>query len=402
MLDRANESVTNKAKVKTSMIVGLILNGNFIVNTISHYINISSMYAIYMIGLGIVCLLVNKRVPIISNKKAFICFIVILVQFFFSIFEIGGIKTNQFFQCFIAVGLPCWLVGMCDIDEMIACKTVIISSLVCTTNYYYINSGTYNVYNAGEQMGLAYSLLPSIMVSVIVMIGSRNKKWGMVSILTMILSILSLFKLMTRGAYICLLAFVFFVVLINIKIWLKNKAGIIIVILGISFLMFLMLRFPIYESIWYRHVFGAKSENILNGREIDIEALKEWRGVWRAIFGSGIGSYKVNTGNDYIHNIFGQVYYEQGVYSLFYLTIIIIGSIKSIMKKQENYQLMLVLIAVSVLRLQMSYYYWIDGTFWLFIGVFLSQSNRIKAINEERKTDEGRTLSTSFNSINNI
>ena len=403
MIDRTNERVTDKSIIQTSMIVGLILNGNFIVNTISHFVKISSLYAVYMISLGMICLLVNKSVPIISNKKVFLCVIVIFLQFFFSIWEIGNIRTNHFFQCFIAIGLPCCLIGMNNFEEMIACKTVIVSSLVCAANYYYINTGTYNVYNSGEQMGLAYSLLPPIMVSIIVLLGTDNKKWRIVSIFTILLSVFSLFKLMTRGAYICLLAFIFFVVALNIKTWLKRKTSIIGVMLGISLIMFLMLRYPIYESAWYHHVFGLKSENILNGREIDIEALKEWRGMWKSFWGSGIGSYKANTGNDYIHNIFGQVYYEQGIYSAFFLLLIIISSIKSIIKRQVNNRLLLALIAVSVLRLQMSYYYWIDATFWLFIGVSMSQSDRIKALNNaEREIDEKRKLSAGFNSINNI
>lgn len=403
MIDRTNERVTDKSITQTSMLVGLIINGNFVVNTISHFIKISSLYAIYMISLGMICLLVNKSVPIISNKKAFLCVIVVFLQFFFSILEIGNIRTNHFFQCFIAIGLPCCLIGMNNFDEIIACKTVIVSSLVCAANYYYINTGNYNVYNSGEQMGLAYSLLPSIMVSIIVLLGSNNKNWRIVSILTILLSVFSLFKLMTRGAYICLLAYIFFIIALNIKTWLTRKTSIIGVTLGISLIMFLMLRYPIYESAWYRHVFGLKSENVLNGREIDIEALKEWRGMLNTFFGSGIGSYKAYTGNDYIHNIFGQVYYEQGIYSTFFLLLIIISSIKSIIKRQVNNRLLLVLIAASVLRLQMSYYYWIDGAFWLFVGISMSQSDRIKAFNNtEREIDGKRKLSTGFNNINNI
>ena len=80
----------------------------------------------------------------------------------------------------------------------------------------------------------------------------------------------------------------------------------------------------------------------------------------------------------YIHNLFGHVLFEQGLYSSIFVIAILVSSCICLVKKNKaslDYKLFILLfLCASCLRLMVSYYYWIDGIFWLYLSFELNDT----------------------------
>ena len=151
----------------------------------------------------------------------------------------------------------------------------------------------------------------------------------------------------------------------------KNRFVFIFVI-AFAFVFLLVFWDFISSSGWFVRVFGVKSNRILNGREYDIQLSFSYRGFIPFLFGSGVGSAYLYGGTEYIHNLFGQLYYEQGIILTIFVLVVIIKAIAFIFKKQrinnnEKKYIMSVFLCCSIVRLMVSYYFWIDANFWLFL-----------------------------------
>ena len=113
----------------------------------------------------------------------------------------------------------------------------------------------------------------------------------------------------------------------------------------------------IASSTWFFEVFGIKEGNILNGRELDYKVAFSWRGLDLFLFGSGVGSFQKNENYEYIHNLFGQIYYEQGIYSLLFIIYVVLRTIKLFFKDQlkNNYVKLFILMLFCICKVSIHF-----------------------------------------------
>ena len=364
----------DKKKMYTGILIGLAINANFIINFVSTIVHISNMYVYFLLILGIISVIINGY-KLKKDNKIFIIIFCFIMQFAIGFLKINSETTKHFFLCFLGIAIPCLMMTANEFDVNFILKSIILSSFVCGMFYFKIYITHFDVYNATLQMGIAYSLLPGLTTACIILMDIKNqtKRYKLLGLCIFILSILALFRLMTRGAYMCVLVFVISLILIKQQNNIPKKVFTIISLVLVSIIIVFIFQENFAKSDWYNKVFGIKQDNILNGREQDYDILFKWRGMDNFLLGNGIGSYKINVGSDYFHNLFGQIFYEQGIFFTLLIAVIVYNQFKKIKRKSKleskEKEFILMLLCISILRLQVSYYYWIDASFWIFLWI---------------------------------
>lgn len=363
-----------KKSMKTGVLAGIMLNANFLAAAISNVVSVSNIYIYLLVAAALLVLAVNGfKLPVLREHLLIV--LVIAVQLLFGKISINSEMTDRFMLCFIGVGLTCLVLVSYQIDIDAMLLSLIFSSLICIPYYMILFRMTFTVYNAGNQMGIAYSIIPSIMASIIITFRNDKPILRVLSIVVGAMGVLVLFRMMTRGAYLCLFIFIMgFICVMN----QEKKSKKLMVILAMVFAIGLFAYFfgeRIVSSTWFYRLFGTKEGNILNGRERDLEIAFSWRGMDKFLLGSGIGSFKKFEYTEYIHNILGQIYYEQGIYSVIFIVIIIFKTITAFFGKKVNNKnekiILLMLFCAGIVRLMVSYYFWIDQYFWVLVWVIL-------------------------------
>ncbi len=375
----SNSNKIDKVYIINSVLVGLLIMSNFIVDAISSTITIDALFAIFVSLLGFF-FVVNNSFHKGKRRANNIDLRLLLFSFFFLIQALFGfivLNTNssrQFLLSFLTIGLSGLICGYQKIDITIVCKTIVIVTLMlCKHIIDIISMGSFAI-DAGLQMGIAYSVLPIIIFGLI-SIFNKNETFifRFLSLLSTVLSLAVVFRQMTRGVILCL---VFFVV-IFLFVMTKNKPKIrfilfFVIILAIL-LYFIVFRDILIKTEWYYYIFKLKSGNILNGRMQDYELAFEWDGIIHFIFGHGVGSVQLANGKtsvEYIHNLILHILYEQGIIATIFIIILLFKSVIVIVNNISlNEKLfLLALFSCSIVRLMVSYYFWIDPLFWIYFS----------------------------------
>lgn len=361
----------NSKKINiNSLLLALLIISNFLVDGFSNLIfSIDNLFVYFNILLFILSIL-NSGFKI--NKKILFLFIVLLFQFVFSFLYINSEMTKTFFLCFASIAVVSVTIASKKWNMSIVFIYIQKISLIYIPYYISLFTTEYNVYNAGRQMGIAYSLLPILFSAFILLLNKCEMKYKIIYVLNISLVLMIEFKLMTRGMLACVLFFLMVYMFKKIK---KNihylKKYLLITLTFLSIIPFFINR--IISSNWFYYMFVLKQGDFLNGREGDFEALFRWKGIQQLVFGSGIGSFKKNEGNSYIHNIIGQVFYEHGIILAILLLIVILLSLKIILKEDNEKSWMIyMLFSITIIRLMLSYYFWIDVLFWIYLAIVVN------------------------------
>lgn len=153
------------------------------------------------------------------------------------------------------------------------------------------------------------------------------------------------------------------------------------VIFGIYYLFKTFLM----NTKWFYNLFYMKSEDVLNGRGQLLAQAFSYRGVLETFIGSGVGSY-YGMYKTYPHNIFAQLYYDQGLIAVFIVVTIFISGCKGLIRKAVNGQkqscFLVLVICAGFVKLMVSSYFWIEQLFWIMMGLALAGSRKTTIISE--------------------
>lgn len=365
-------SVKLNKKIKiNSYLIGALFIANLIANTISMLIPIPNIFAIIVILLAIVSIV---KTGIKVSCKMLPLFFIVFTQFALSYLLINSDMTIRFFTAFISIAIPSMIISMKPFDIYKVIEVIQLMGVICSPYLIKIILTQYTIYDAGMLMGIGYAILPVIVSAILVVFGEHVNKWKLLALINLTLSAFVSLKLISRGFFISLLFFIIFLMFYKIKIKpiiILNLSILIFVLLAIYILFF---QQQVISSKWYYYLFEIKSQDFLNGRLYDFNNIIEKRSFYNILFGSGIGSYYKNFGFMYIHNIIGMVYYEQGIIVMVILLCILVYSVFKFFTSSNNeYRIItLILLSTSIIRLMVSYYFWIDQIFWIFISIMIN------------------------------
>jgi len=354
-----------------SLILSIILLANHITNLISLYIQIPNLFAILFILLFLLFILLTK---LKINYFVMFIILIILVQFLISSLFVKSEMLNSFFYAFILIGIPSMILTQNRYDYDLLLKYVQLISIFSTHYYYIFYVKSFNTYNSGELMGISYSILPILLLSFLFILNYKkyNNYWLFLGILNISSLLILTTKFITRGFFLCVIVFFILYIMLKIKNDFKNLFKFLFLIILVTIIYSYFIHPEIIHTKWYYYIFEIKKENFLNGREFDYDMIFKFKSILEFLFGSGIGSFYQNTGQKYLHNVLGMIFYEQGIFSLIFLLIVILKSIKVIIFSNlhfeyNNYLILIFLFSVSITRLMFSYYFWIDQMFWIYL-----------------------------------
>lgn len=360
-----------------SILLGMAFIMNFIAGTVNDYVAINNVFPLGMLILFLISFLANllkKGISLIVLKKMLVLVVLFGLQFLFTFVTCEYEMSLYYLQCFLLVGISGLYLSQNDIDVSIVRHTVLILTLACCTHFITILTKEYSVYTAGDQMGDAYSVLVILFVSLWTIVDSKDElKWKIIALFESIICLVILTKVMTRGAWLCIFAYVSFL------IWKKltNKKFAIFFTILFPLLSILILTYvlPILVNTeWFSNMFLLKAGQTLNGRESLLGNIFSSRGIIPVLFGSGIGGYFENYGI-YPHNVIAQIYYDQGLLALLVIGIIVFKSIKhlisSALKGNVYDHLIILAFCAGIIKLMLSSYFWIEQLFWIFMGLII-------------------------------
>lgn len=385
----------NKGLDANSVLIGMLILANLIANTVSMIIKIPNIFAIIVTLIAVVSII---KTGIRISYRLFFLILIILSQFIISFLLINSSMTNNFFVSFISIAIPSMIVASKPFCTFKVIETIQIIALFCSPYMIKILVTEYSIYDSGMLMGIGYAILPVIISSIIILFESKRNKLKIIALINLILSVSISTKLISRGFFISILLFIILFTFYKVR----NKPSNILIVFIIMLLFFIIyiifFRDFVVDSKWYYSLFKLKSEDFLNGRLYDYQNIMKSRSFFNILFGSGIGSYYTNYGYKYIHNIIGMIYYEQGVFLLLIIVGILGFSVFKFFtsKVNETRILILVLITTSVIRLMVSYYFWIDQIFWIYISTMLSYKylNQHNLVREDNCYDKSVSCNT--------
>ena len=308
-------------------LLGIATIMNFVVGTISDYVTVPNLFPIAMVALGVIAVGINAMWGQLKwrvSLKEFLFFSIFTVQVLAG--TLLNLSSNSLYyaQCFLCIGIPSVFLATRKIDYDVLRHTVLVVAIVSVSHFISILLKEYTVYTSEEQMGNAYSLLAILFTAGWTLLDSKDRMfWKGISVIVIVLSLSILVKVMTRGAWLC--AFVF----VGYLIWkkLKNKRLFLAIIVFAPLLLFVLWHICtkyISHTKWFANMFQLKATDLLNGRDNLLKNAVEYRGMLKTIFGSGVGAY-YGVYRTYPHNIFAQLYYDQGLIAVVIVTGIILS-----------------------------------------------------------------------------
>jgi len=236
-----------------------------------------------------------------------------------------------------------------------------------------------------------YSFIPSIIATFIYIIYYRKKldKFTILGCLLNIYYCVRVALTATRGFWLVVAVFIFFVILLYIKQKANKKTYLLVAILLFSVLTTIMLNASSIISavsniigdnaggqagIFIKTKHLSESSDILNGRAELWSQSIEWISK-NPIFGNGFGSTARLYGNElylYPHNLFLQLMQDCGLIIAAYPMFIIIYAIVSLTKKGKQTEAqnitVLFLVSITIPILFFSNDIWKNSALWLLIG----------------------------------
>lgn len=390
-----------KSLKRNSFLVSLLLSYNIITATFSSLFNISNSTGVLVAGLitflFIVFSISNKDFSFDIDSVLFLIFIFseFCISFLFLSFYS---KTLETFYNFLFFGALAYIIGSKKIDTQLVLRYSIYLSLLYLLTFkdLFSNHMQGSVYQRID-MGLSYALLPLVIASFIHFFYYRKNKENLVLWMGYLINfgnfIIILF-LGTRGVVLSLLFFLWFL-LLNKYIPIKNNKYIVkhnkkwfilsIIIILLSLLFFkqifnVIFRFLTLIGIKVGFIekthFLIVTGDVSNSRNVIYD--KAIQGIMKSpLWGHGIGAFENHTKIEYPHNIVLQLFYEGGlILALPFLIIITIGLIKALkgkIKNKEDYFYLVLLFSSVLIRLMVSASFWNVQILWLLLAFIIKK-----------------------------
>ena len=388
-----NEKLKNikKEDVNSFLIAVLLMAG-----LISFIINIKNIIPIIILTVLVIIEITNYKETIQKIKKkealipntVIIFFLLIAILYVFS-FITHGIKYVIVDRCLHFVGflvIPC----VCCRHEFNVKKvidSILIISTILTIPLFFDN---FEKYDGGTRMSISYYMLPtyiSMIMSFFIDDDKSMKKIVKKLIYFLIVLYpynLFLIKHASRGIYVAIITCISLSVIVkrNLKekIIIISIIGIIITLGILFFRPLLTITNDILTSANITVEAISKSLKLYNegqlgnGRDLvynrAIEGIKE-----HPILGNGIGSYAEKYVT-YPHNLLLQMWYEGGIlFFILTLGIIIYSIYVLVFEKHVNVEkkyILILLTSISIVRLMISYEFWKEISFGIYIYVILN------------------------------
>ena len=383
------------------ILIGIYLYANAFVVTLPA---INNILVLFLLGVTILYFFNNRSFKIMKASSA-IVILLIICWFAVSYILRQGISNITLFDYmtkFLFYGVTAFLITYREFSIKKVYQTITIASIllipyIAKNNFF--NLSTFSTIDYQLLMTMSYRLLPGILTSIICLISKdENKYMKLISVLILLIFGYTYINMANRGAMLAVVFFVLAIYMYNkIKdLTLKNVC--IIIVIVILLIVVIVNIIPIlYQVKAILDNFGITFRTIdkmiyllendielTNGREgIYEKAIEDTKETY--ILGNGIGMYEDKYNSGYIHNLFIQIVYEGGLIWSTLFGVWIIMSIKKFTKlNEEQKQFIIFLIAIAIVQLLFSSYYWGSQKFWFLIAYMF----QVKINNENIKGDE--------------
>lgn len=392
----------NKIKINTILMSILICTGLFIsVFNIGHYLLMIPIFIFFIMKV------LNFETKINVKYLLGDIFFVIISIFIYINYKVYGrndyLETDTIF--FIAYGIFLFL----TMRNVINIKTLMNWILICyIITMPFFMTLDFDTYAPGNLMALSYCILPLLLTWIIKITLYKNKNWKEI---VLMLCTLPYFYFVgvysSRGVYLaCIICFILCELIkpINYK---RMITLLIILFLGIIIVLnFLNILYSIQSflnnydlsfKIIDKNIRLLEEEDLSNGRDsiysFAISEINE-----KFFFGNGIGNFNMSYGT-YPHNFILQMLHEGGiVLTIFYMIPILYGMYVILVKRnvaQETKIFLIFLFTVSIIRLCISYEYWKEPFFWMYISVCITtmlQKNMVELEEEHNGNCDNTNL----------
>lgn len=369
----------------------------------SFILEIDNIIPITNVLVLVIILLVNmkkiKEVKLDLFTILYICIFIILLLFNIIIFGIESYVIERIMYLIVFGVIPCISFRI----VIIADKKINIEKLIKFIIYIFAIMGVFLInidfwkYEPGRRMSISYYILPLFIAIVIQAMFYDKGKTIKYKIIKYLIYIVIFYVYInfyivfaSRGALISILVCLLICFIASKK---DRDKKILYTILGGSIIIILLLylgnilnafnnilkSFNINSATIERTINLLEEENIGNGRDslykAAIDDIQE-----NLLLGNGIGEF-YNEYGTYPHNIVLQLLHEGGIlYMIFAMAPIIYSVYLMIFSKEisnEKKYLLIFLFSVSMVRLMISYEYWKDNYFWIYLYmIFIPQTEK--------------------------
>lgn len=341
-------------------------------------------------------ILLNNTKRVVVNQKLLFLFGGISFWGVISIILNGefAIKYIEYFICFFIPALLIYSENNVEYELVFKYVNAINSMYVIFYMLLYRQYMLMQNNYSSLQMEAGYNFVPCILIAVVVIKYSKDKKtqffWGIFNIG---ISFIYIFlDCASRGPIISVISF-FFIMYLRKQ---NNVRKTITVIMAFAVCMILIFNYEhiiwglysvslkcgIESSLLNKLVLWSRTNyDLSNGRNILYEkALKLFK--MSPVWGGGIGCFEKNNailGLSYVHQYFLQILCESGIIGFLGAIVVLINQIKMMMIRKTIFfnemevQMGIVLFSLSMPRLMFSTSYWITGSFWLLLVWSLSR-----------------------------
>lgn len=344
---------------------------------------------------GGVLLVILYAVPAIAKRLKmwdyiFVSFIALLYILNFLIFPQNDAYLTEIAKTFFPIVLPSYLLGraLWDVESVINCirpvaTVAVICSVITQFIWYAIE------YKQIDNMSFAYSFLPCALFFVYEVQRHRQIRNTVMCILAIGILLLA----GTRGPLVCLISFVGFCILLNIR---KSQHYLLLALVAVFGVYFQTSNFytnmltgfnnwlisqRLNNRITYMLInseFTQSRERLLL-KEIIINYTNS-----AGILGRGIGADRVVLGG-YVHNLIYEIWCHYGyVIGSILILIVIVILLNGLLKSKNSIERYFfgILFCSSVVKLFISSSYLLEPLLWLLFGFCVSIRVRAKR-NEE-------------------
>ena len=265
-----------------------------------------------------------------------------------------------------------------------------ILAIFAIAGIFLLNVNFWN-YTPGRRMSVTYYMLPLFIALIIdIFFFDKGKKFTkrlrkyILYLIVFYVYINFYLVFASRGAWVAIFVCLLLYLISKIKTRVKK---ILFTIIGFSIIIILYMSMQnilmsinrllnsmnIFSVTLERSIELFEEENVGNGRdgvyENAINGIKE-----HPLLGNGIGDFD-NKYQTYPHNVILQAWYEGGIINMIIILIPIIYSIYLMTfsnKISDNDKYLLIfLFSISTVRLMISYEYWKDNYFWIYMYITL-------------------------------
>ncbi len=403
-----------------SLMIAILLTSNFITQIFASLEVINEnllpiIFIVSLLGSYFTAIILGYKFNTLSKQSIIFLYFIFIV--FIVTFLIQGTNSyvSQYFIEFIAFGVIIFMLTVLPFSSTtIIIFTMHIGNLILINPFGFADFISLDALYDRVEMGASYSMLPSVVATIIYFFFIRKNYRSKISIISYFSNGYMLYLLITEGTRGAVLAtFILLLFVLYIKITYKSNmkykyfisSGILI--LTLISLVIIVFNLKAILSWINKTLQGIGFESATIIKTLSMIEGEGWIGILNSrnllyedafqlfvespLWGHGIGSYANIYNGIYPHNLFLQLLVEGGILFVIPFTIILIFCFWLLIKpwshnSSEIKLLILMLFIISVPRLMFSSYLWHNQAFWLLIFVYLTKCKTIAKFKVKFKT----------------